>query len=415
MILLDQNRLAGLADAQNINHWIRRLYNDHGGGDIYLSPRIYHIDEPIVLKTGVRLLGQGIATQLRGTSSLMGAVVMSDHAETLERADAWLVSEGVPVRFELKDLVIDGGDSQVSSMFASGCGVHVYGKGFRFSNVQITNTKSHGLVSVGSVRGGQEGWRDEPEAEFDVRISRCKGDGFLMRGPHDSIIRQAIISHCKQRGMAVETNGIYNGACDIEFCHAYGTDDVAIDLAAKVKAGFLQGDTGTGAGVRIGGSEMTYVDRIECFKTRGTVEDYALDIRASFTQIGLARIRADWGTGGVRMIAPGCQIGQLDVDGKRNTGGKVNNTPNDATGVYVAGNINQIGTMFVRNFDAGVGVHLETGCRGSRLSGLTKKCATHLIARDLQGCDLSFRMHRRGKEMVNAYPLKKDRFDLLEI
>lgn len=413
MLYLDQNRIADFSDADLINHWIDRLCAEQGGGDLVLGARTYIIDKPIILKTGIRLRGEGaFATRFRAAPGLDGPVMISENAQALEAADAWFHSEGVPVRFRVSDLMIDGEDGGLSETFAAGCGIHLYGKGFEILDVQISHMKRHGLVSVGSARGGQEVWTDEPEAMFDVRISRCEGDGFIMRGPHDSIIRQAIIAICKGRGLAVETNGIYNGACDVEFCHAYATDGVAIDLAAKVKAGFLQGDTGRGAGVRIGGSNKTYVDRIECFKTRGNAEDFALDIVAPYTQVGLVRVRADWGAGGVRVAAPGCQIGLLDIDGRRNTGGPLADTENDTTGLYVKSNHTRIGSVSVRSFTKGRGIVIEPGRTGIDIAGTTMQCAEHIVAQQLKGCDLRMNIVCHSGETYLAKPGKRDNFQI---
>lgn len=413
MLVLEQNRLDGLSDAALLNHWIARLAEAHGGGDIALGPCAYAIDSPVVLRSGVRLIGQGpAATVLRATPALAGPVVVSEDAEALEAADAWFCAEGVPVRFALRDLRIDGAEGAAGPGFGAGNGLQLYGKGFEIAGVQISHMKRHGLVSTGSARGGQQDWRDEPEALFDVRISRCGGDGFLMRGPHDSIIRQAIIAICKGRGLAVETDGVYNGACDIEFCHAYATDGIAIDLDAKIKAGFLQGDTGRGAGVRIGGSNKTYVDRIECFKTRGTADDHALEIRAPHTQVGLARVRADWGAGGVRVAAPGCQIGQLDIDGTRNTGGPLAGTPNDTTALHVAADRLRIGSASIRGFARGRGLVIEPGRRWVDIAATIAGCAEHLVAEDLRGCSLRIDMLLAEGESYRARPSAADRFEL---
>lgn len=393
MLILEENRFAGFSDAALINHWINRLYTEQGGGDLILAPRSYFIDEPIVLKSGIRLRGEGaFVTRLKATEKLTGPVLVSENATLLEKRDAWFHSEGVPVRFRVSDLMVDGEDGALSDDPMSGCGVHLYGKGFELLDIQISHMKRHGIVSVGSARGGQETWKDEPEALFDVRVSRCAGDGFIMRGPHDSIIRQAIIAICKGRGLAVETNGVYNGACDVEFCHAYATDKIAIDLNAKVKAGFLQGDTGRGAGVRISGSNKTYVDRVECFKTRGSGEDFSLDITAPFTQVGLARIRADWGASGVRIAAPGCQISQLDIDGQRNTGGPFAGTENDTTGLYIKGAHAQIGSLNIRNFTKGRGIVMDPGHPGISFSGTTQNCAEHISAKQVSHCRVKLNM-----------------------
>ncbi|MBO6816352.1 MAG: hypothetical protein JJ891_15965 [Rhizobiaceae bacterium] len=392
------------------------MSDEQGGGEIVLGARKYQIDQPIVLKTGVRLRGNGAAaTQLAATPDLNSSIIVSNNAEELANTDSWFHNEGVPVRFGVSDLMIDGANGHIGNAFGGGCGMHLYGKGFEIVNVQISHMKKHGLVSVGSARGGQETWLDEPEAVFDVRISRCGGDGFLMRGPHDSIVKQAIVALCKGRGLAVETDGRYNGACDIEFCHAYGTEDIAIDLKAKVKAGFLQGDTGRKSGVRIAGSNVTYVDRIECFKTRGSPEDYALDIEAPFTQVGLARVRADWGTSGVRVGAPHCQIGQLDIDGLRNTGGPYAGTKNDCTALFIQKSHNRISSFNCRNFENGRGFVMAPGCKGVDVVGTTLNCSQHVWVEGGLGIDARLNLIMNSNENYHAVPSPDDNFSIREI
>ncbi|MCR9222562.1 MAG: hypothetical protein NXH70_00710 [Hyphomonas sp.] len=375
-------------DATRLNEAIS-FVADEGGGDIILAARHYRIGSSIVLKTGVRLKGEGAhGTRLIGTSALDGPVVVSEAAEQLIEQNAWLHGEKVPVRFGLFDLTIDGGEGQSSKAFGSGCGAFVYGKAFEIIGVQIIHCKKQGLVSWGSPRGGQDTWLDEPEAIFDVRISRCGGDGFLMRGPHDSIIKSAIIANCKGRGLAVETNGTtYNGACDIDFCHAYGTNDVAIDIAAKVKARFLQGDTGWHSAIRVSSSEMTMIEMVECFKTRGIYDDFALDVSAMNCQIGVARIRSDWGTGGVRITGVGTQIGQLDVDGRAGIGGPSEGEPNSGTAVSIEANRVQIPSFNIRNFEDGYGIRVAPGKRFVWLTGQFMRCGKPMVAKDHEYCN----------------------------
>jgi hypothetical protein len=281
-------------------------------------------------------------------------------------------------------LTLDGSEAEMTEALGSGFGMWLYGKGFSLNEVEVTGCLQVGIMSVGPVRGGSETWRDQPESIFDVRVSRCGGDGFVMRGPHDSIITKAIISNCKGRGLAVETDGTtYNGACDIEYCHAYGTEDIAIDLAAKVKAGFLQGDTGRGSGVRICGSKMTYVDRLEVFKTRGRDDQHSVDISAPYTQIGLCRVRADWGVSGVYIGARGVQINSLDVDGARTTGGPMGNTSNSGVGLQIgtAGVNVQISTCYIRNFDRGYGAIVRGS--GNYVRGVYENCNRNEVRPDV--------------------------------
>lgn len=385
---IDNFHSSAPCDAMRLNEAISTAASA-GGGDIILSAGRYQISTPVILKTGVRLKGEGAyATRLIGTSALDGPVIVSEAAEQLIKHNAWLHSENVPVRFGLFDLTIDGGESRSTQAFGSGCGAFIYGKAFEICGVQIIHCKKQGLVSWGSPRGGQESWLDEPEAIFDIRISRCGGDGFLMRGPHDSIIKSAIIANCKGRGLAVETDGsTYNGACDIDFCHAYGTNDVAIDIAAKVKARFLQGDTGWHSGIRVSSSEMTIIDMVECFKTRGIYDDFALDISAMNCQIGVARIRSDWGTGGVRIAGVGCQIGQLDIDGRAGIGGPVDGNPNRGIGLLIEANRVQIPSFNIRNFEDGYGVKVTPGRKFVWLTGQLNRCQKPMVAKDAEHCN----------------------------
>lgn len=370
-----------LNQSQLLNGKIESLANQ-GGGLINLDAGVYYLDESLVMRSGVALVGQGqLATSLRASPRLAGPVVTTINAYENYKKGVWLESEGMPVRFSLSNLTVDGSEAEMTETLGSGFGMWLYGKAFSLKEVEVTGCLQVGIMSVGPVRGGSETWRDQPEAIFDVRVSRCGGDGFVMRGPHDSIIRSAIISNCKGRGLAVESDGTtYNGACDIEYCHAYGTEDVAIDVLAKVKAGFLQGDTGRGSGVRICGSQMIFVDRVEVFKTRGSTDSYAVQISAPYAQVGICRVRADWGTSGVYIGARGVQISSLDVEGLRNKGGPVENTPNPGVGLRV-GSVNaQISACHIRNFDKGYGAIVKGG--GNYLRGVYENCGKNEVRPD---------------------------------
>lgn len=399
MIYVDEHLSSYSSDTDLLNALSQKVQSESGGGDLILGPRDYLIDSPIIMRSGVRIRGEGtIATCLRATEQLNGPVLISEDAEVLLESNAWFYDEGVPVRFQVADLSINAEKAALNDAPWSGCGIFLYGKGFELRDIEVIDAPRHGIVSTGSTRGGQKSWLDAPEAIFNVRVSGSGGDGFIMRGPHDSIIKQAIIARCKGRGLAVEASNTYNGACDIEFCHAYATDSTAVDLAAKVKAGFIQGDTGRGAGVKISGSNKTYVDRIESFKTRGDSSNYALDISAVNTQIGLARVRADWGAGGVRIDGFGTQIGLLDIEGRRNTGGPLDGTENDTTGLYLSAHYIQVPVVNVRNFNKGIGIHIAKGVRAARIAGTTASCLHHIVAKDMDGCDLLFDSHIAAHE-----------------
>lgn len=417
MIFVENARTAGESDAAVINRCIEQCHREHGGGIVQLAAATYHIEDPVCLRSGVLLAGEGVlATRLMATPGLRGPIIITQNAEALRAGSAWFVDEGVPARFGLRDLFLDGEQARNPEGFAGGCGAYLYGKGFEVRGVQISHTLSHGLVSEGSTKGGQRSFQDEPEAFFDVRISRAGGDGFRMRGPHDSVIERAIIAECKERGLAVEAGKGFNGACDINFCHAYATKSVAIDIHAKIKAGFLQGDTGQGAGVRINGSDKSYVDRIECFKTKGEVEDFALQISNPYTQVGLARVRADWGTSGVKIDALGCQIGQLDIDGRNNNGGPRSGLPNAGVGLRVSAPLTQIGLLNVRYFEEGIGIQATPNARGLSLRAVTTACANHAQLPSLAAADIDLLIVKENeRERLQVQPGVNGRTQIREI
>jgi hypothetical protein len=126
----------------------------------------------------------------------------------------------------------------------------------------------------------------------------------------------------------------------------------------------------------------------------------------------LARVRADWGASGVRVNAPGCQIGQIDIDGARNTGGPVADQENDTTALNVRGAHSRIGSVNIRNFPRGRGIVLEPGRAGIDIGGVTLNCGEHLVAEGQNGTDLRINMMVAEGETYSAKPSSTDNFAL---
>lgn len=202
------------------------------------------------------------------------------------------------------------------------------------------------VLSVsGRHRGGKrDQYFDSPEATIsDIHITNTRSHGCLFAGPHDTYLDRIFISHTKGKGLYVMSGPGINGACDIGFVHAYATDDVAIQIDAKVKANFLQGDTGRYAGVVISSSNKSLIGHIEAFKVRGSPSDYSVKIAASETQISNIRIRADAGASGLHLAGFGNLIASLNI-----TAGEVHpdfahlDIPRFPQPIFVEGNQNTI-------------------------------------------------------------------------
>ena len=89
---------------------------------------------------------------------------------------------------------------------------------------------------------------------------------------------------------------------------------------AKIKARLLQGDTGTGSGVRVKKANKTIIDTIEVFKTRrkkiDSYENFSVYLSTQNAQINNIRIRADCGANGLLINSLFNQINSINIDCK---------------------------------------------------------------------------------------------------
>lgn len=331
----------------------------------YFFPVGEHIiDAPIELDDFDILEGESIhATLLKVYGSFAGPVIRSKRLKQHCENVPWLHDEGVPVRFSIKNLTIDLQDWQpVEEEYdfeygtLSKSAIGLYGKAFDVDKVSIINAPGSGLISIGPNTGGKKDYYlDSPEAKItSLEITNTKDDGLIFAGPHDSVLDNIIVSISKKRGVFVIADQKINGACDIGFIHAYGTNSTAIHIHAKVKARFLQGDAGKTHGVLIGGSNKSIIEVIEAFKTRKSNDDkpsYSVEVTAVETQIGIVRIRADAGADGLLLSGFGNTISNLHiVAGAAHSGFKHLNIETPPAPITLDGHANSIG--FGRIVDA---------------------------------------------------------------
>ena len=321
---------------------------------IYFNEGTHVIDEPIVLDSFDELCGAGRAkTVLKVKGSFKGPVIQTKRMLQNIKNVAWYFEDGVPVRFTIKDLTIDLSEWNpsyvddislgISNIYTASIGL--YGKCYSVNEVTVLNSPGDAFVSICSSQGGKKDfYLDSPESHIDkLEIVKAKGKGFVFAGPHDSLIKEVITCHTKGKGVHIIADKQFSGACDIDFIHAYASDDIAIDIDAKVKARFLQGDTGRVAGVRLAGSNKTIVETVEAFKTRGTESDFSVVIECAEAQIGAVRIRADAGASGLYLGGFGNTIVSLNLESnKKHSDFKNLEISDTCLPVMIAGNQNTI-------------------------------------------------------------------------
>lgn len=330
----------------NMNHILRALCPN-----VLLNSSTYIIHESVVVPSGCRVLGQ-MGTVLQAAPEFYDPIIISENFMSVNGTNAWLSDFGVPHGMAIENIKIKGScDPRENHKFGTNessrnHGIAFYAKGFRMTQITVMNVCGHGVYSAGSNMGGIDVDKETkdiiaPEAFIrDIRVLGTSLDGFVFRGPHDSLLDNIICAH-NRRGFVVDTDGsTFNGAADIGFVHAYGTRQEAILIKAKVKARFLQGDTGTGTGVRVFDSGKSIIGTIESFKTRPSSfhssPNYAVEICGCCgIQIGSIRVRADIQTNGVLITSKYTQIGSLHVDGSPRHDGMRRPASRPLTGIVV--------------------------------------------------------------------------------
>ena len=333
-----------------------------GGGRLFLPSGTILISKTLVLPAGTSLQGQGhAATTLRLADHSNTTMVRSAGFARLTGRNVWLASEGVPHGFGLLGLRLDGNKKHNED----GGGVEFYGKRYLVQDVMIVDTSATAFYSECATIGGQESWRDMPEACIGpLWIRGCRGISFLFRGPHDSHIDKLFVGGNRQERPGKVFDNVrfefkkdeYDGAVDIGMLHSYAATGRGICIAAKVKAQFLIGDSCSQEGIVVEQANAnSQIGMVEAFKNHFNLKD---PDRRAFPNVrfdgprltvGVLRIRDDFGAGGAILSGDYIKVGTLEIDGKGNAG----------TGLRVLGS--GVGVSgHIRDYNKAGGVGLET-------------------------------------------------------
>jgi hypothetical protein len=149
-----------------------------GGGRVEMAKGIGTIETPVILRSGVYVVGEGEdATILRAKNGTTHDVIKTLDFDSLVGTD----TNAGEHNFGLERLTIDGNASARPA--GAGRGVAIYGKAYKLMHFIIRNTPGEGMFSEWYSGG------DEMEAQIaHFKIWRSRGHGLHYKGPHDSVI-----------------------------------------------------------------------------------------------------------------------------------------------------------------------------------------------------------------------------------
>ena len=194
----------GTADEVQINlasAYAAGLTGVYGSQGIKLRGN-YTIAAPIVLRTGVRIVGEGWASVTLANNANCNMFETPGWAGYLGSNST---ADSLPHGFGLFNLAIDGNMANQSPANPDLCnGIAVYGYAPTFADLVITNIKGHGWRS----EYGQYG---EPEAGMEphyenIKIDTCGRHGVWYKGPHDANFSHVIVIDAGQ-----EADNTYDG------------------------------------------------------------------------------------------------------------------------------------------------------------------------------------------------------------
>jgi hypothetical protein len=211
--------------------------NTAGGGMVYFPPGTY-ITTAITIYSQIKIVGAGPELSVvKMKASTNTQVFTSTGFSGLTGGN----TGGGIAGFEIRDLAVDGNKANNTT---AGVGIRIYGYDFRIDNVNVRNCKGTGIYCEwGS--GTSAVTPDNFESSFiGIKSHDNGGDGFDLRGPHDSMLVNCIAYLNAGNGFSCKGNG---GAMVFSNCHSWGYAQV---WAYYLETGgnLLSNCTGEGAG-----------------------------------------------------------------------------------------------------------------------------------------------------------------------
>lgn len=159
---------------------------DAGGGLVTVPAGVW-IVRGLTIGTGVALVGQGpdaTTIRLAGDAPSGAHVIATDEFDRLTGTDE--EDELGPSGWQVRSLRIDG-----SAGRGGGCGLAIYGYGYRLQDLAVTSA-GVGIWSEWGSAGSLPGLRQMEAEIVGCRVGDCGGTGVAFNGPHDSMIDKLI-------------------------------------------------------------------------------------------------------------------------------------------------------------------------------------------------------------------------------
>lgn len=177
---------------QNAINFVR----DAGGGMLSFAAKTY-IVTGLTIYSQVIFIGRGSATVLKLKDGANVDMITTEDYATLVGTSASRVSEGVPYKWGIRDMNLDGNRANNTS----GVGIRAYSRAYDLINVEIFDFAEHGVDSEKNESTTESGINDQVEGVWNkVRIRNCGGNGVYYRGPHDVSMQDVVCARNSRDG-----------------------------------------------------------------------------------------------------------------------------------------------------------------------------------------------------------------------
>lgn len=215
-----------------------------GGGILYFPPGTY-ITQGIIWDSKVKGIGSGYESTIlklkANTPTSVGAtgdVIVGRNFASLSSSTYGGSGAGTSVAginsWGIRDLTIDGNAANQTSG-QGGCGIRVYGYGYAIDGIRVRNCKAGAFISDWGTGSPASNAPDAMEAHIaNSKFHEC-ADGFVINGPHDSVI-----SNCQSYGHTSGAIGFHVGpnalGTLITQCHPWAFSGAPMSVAYKLEA-----------------------------------------------------------------------------------------------------------------------------------------------------------------------------------
>lgn len=262
-ICTGSNDSAKIQEAIDYVASLHNTTNGYGGGIVFIRSGVYEIDQTIILKKGVSIIGEGMRKTILKAKNGLNNDVVRTHNFALE-SNQQVYGYSTCSAFEISQLAIDGnannqtgsGNSDRKDQYAL---LKIYGYQYKLSFLNLIDGVENGLYTEYEQQQTQAFNQYELfESTFhDLYIKTYRNVGWVMRGPHDSNINNCYVSTFEtsptfpRSHVIFETDStkFFSYAGTVvnnlhtwgDLLHPYSTSVSFINDAAFVENGFFEG------------------------------------------------------------------------------------------------------------------------------------------------------------------------------